>query len=64
MDHMRNEIFQALNIAVDENGYKAMLEWKPEAIASDLIDHNSDFEGHEIEELVPHIQAWLDEKFK
>lgn len=47
----------ALNQAY-ENGYD-LTEWASIAIACDLIDLDSDYEGCEPDDLLPHVVKWL-----
>lgn len=45
-----------------ENGYTGILEWPTIDIAFDLIALAEDCEDCTVEELIPHIEKWLEGK--
>lgn len=59
---LKQMIFRALNTAVDENDYHALLTDRPESVAIDLATHNAEIEASKdwqhIHELVPVVKEW------
>lgn len=45
-----------------ENGYDQIISWSAEDIAYDLIAYAEDCWDHTVDELVPHINKWLEER--
>jgi hypothetical protein len=55
----------ALNLeSALEGGYTELLTWSPEDIAADLLAYSEDCENSTKEELIPHIQKWLNAKLE
>jgi hypothetical protein len=59
-DRLREQVFDSLQRAV-ENGY-SFEGWDVEAIAVDMLDYDATFEDREARELIPHIEAWRNER--
>jgi hypothetical protein len=59
-DRLREQVFESLQRAV-ENGY-SFEGWDIEAIAVDMCDYDATFEDREPRELIPHIEAWRNER--
>lgn len=56
---LEKQVHASLDNAV-ENGYDMRHGWTPEQIAEDIGDYDSDLQGRQPEELVPHIRSWLE----
>jgi hypothetical protein len=62
---LRDQVFQSCDRAV-ENGYvenfeqtgKSIYDVDPRVLAVDTLDCDADFEGLEVEDLLPHIVEW------
>lgn len=56
---MKKTIFELLDNAVKENGYTEILKLTPLEIAKDIIECTGEFEIAQIEEMIPHIEEYL-----
>lgn len=57
MTDLRDLVFANLASAV-ENGHD-FADWPAEDIAADLVAFAADVEDRDVEELLPHVRAWL-----
>jgi hypothetical protein len=63
----REHVIDALNNAVDDNGYTDLPEWPDEDIVLDLRIFDAECENMtdaEVPELIGHIQAWKESRSK
>lgn len=61
--NLQQRVHEALNNAKENGYFDAGMELhglEAEKIADDMIALDSDFEKFSVEELVPHIQSWLE----
>jgi hypothetical protein len=58
MTDLRKRVFESLDNAV-ENGY--CFNSIDEA-AQDLMDYDADLETYTLEELMPHVEAWFNDR--
>jgi hypothetical protein len=57
-NELRALVHRALDVAVDENGYRELLTWTDEAVPEDLVGCDADLENYEVEDLLAHVASW------
>jgi hypothetical protein len=59
MPDLKTQVFEALDTATKENDF-SYFGMTPLEVADDIVEFNATFENVQPEELVPHIEAWLE----
>jgi len=56
----QEQVDKCLNIAVYGNDYKKILSWETVQVCVDLVAFEKQFEGVEVELLLPFVENWME----